>query len=589
MPSKAYIRDYFRRKRQGGPWGRARFKKAKRGGRFKSKYGRKRKRVSVPKRRMRKKALVRSRFHYAPKDKEVPLTFVNDEPLILRKPAIMLDKHAVNNEFDNDSKFLSGAAEPNFRFSCSLQAVKNQIKGYLQLYKEFKITGVTIKFTPTWTKGTVTKALKQRVMTQKVANEPAQYDPDGNVSHPPVDHSNKTITSDVPGRIPNGWFPRLYYRVPKFGQITDLRTMMPNQTIAREMGASSKSFLGPLTFRYVPKLYRTIFDASGMPITKAAGTTGWMPCDNAFDREFGGLDFCISPYPNFDWLSNESQTNSASAITGNGKANQIAAQVDDDGLHQRLFGIKEYNNRERVRFKNKLYADDRNSINDQYVTVTRTYHVLFRGRVTKYYNDEAWANGEYGLKPTPMAKIGFYHNKDRFWVKTGTTPQGETHTVDGVVRPKSVTPAYEWKTFPEFRDICMAGDTGMSRQDARHMMKDATNIMKSKNVLAMAALSYTRNDNQVNSSKVPSQHTDTLEQQNAKNYIFGTKQQAQDPMVDNPHTNPAMGDQDASRTTYADTFGETAIAADAPMRMDATEDAEPLPPKQENIPIHDET
>ena len=563
MPSKAYIRDYFRRKRQGGPWGRARFKKAKRGGRFKSKHGRKRKRVSVPKRRMRKKALVRSRFHLAPKAKEVPVTMVNDEPLILRKPLVMLTQHMFANSFPGKTNivgnqvnpnpnylpFLSGATEPNFRFKADLAAIAKQLKPYLSLYKEFKLTGVTIKFTPTWTKGTVTKALKQRVMTKHVPNV-KQVTNDGVVVTPAVDNSGQTVISEIPGRIPAGWFPRLYYRIPKFGQASDYRTMMPNQTMAREMGASSKSLMGPLTFKYVPRMYKNIFDSSGMPVTKTAGAVGWLPTDSAFQRKFGAMDFVISPYPNFDSLSNLSQRDlSATALTENDEI------LDDDPelnqFHKRIFGAGEFGNREATRARTKAYADDRNSVNDQYVTVTRTYHLLFRGRITKYYNDEAWASGDYDLKPTPMSKIGWYHNKDQTYIKTGKAPSGDSIDIDGVLHPKNVTPKEIHDEHREFRDIVMAADTGMSRQDARNMMKDASFMSNSQWNRAVRPISKVRTDALVRADQAG---TSSLLSFNDPP-LLGGKVQTQAPADGNLHVNPAMGDQDTTRTTQADTDG----------------------------------
>ena len=562
MPSKAYIRDYFRRKRQGGPWGRARFKKAKRGRRFKSKYGRKRKRVSVPKRRMRKKALVRSRFHLAPKAKEVPVTMVNDEPLIIRKPLVMLTQHMFANGFPgatvqqgsqtnpnpNYIPFLSGATEPNFRFKADLAAIAKQLKPYLQLYKEFKLTGVTLKFTPTWTKHTVTKALKQRVMTKHVANVDQTIVVNGVEQHNKIDNSGQTILSEIPGRIPAGWFPRLYYRIPKFGQASDYRTMMPNQTMAREMGASSKSILGPLTFKYVPRMYKNIFDSSGMPVTKTAGAVGWLPTDSAFQRKFGAMDFCISPYPNFDSLSNISQRDySNTALTPED-------EIEDPELnqfHKRIFGAGEFGNREAQRAKTKLYADDRNSVNDQYVTVTRTYHLLFRGRITKYYNDEAWASGDYDIKPTPMSKIGWFHNKDQAYIKTGKLISGDTVTVDGSLHPKNVTPQEQHNEHREFRDIVMAADTGMSRQDARSMMKDASFMSSAQWNRAVRPISKVRTDALVNATE--DGHISLLSWNESGN--LGGKTQTQAPADGNLHVNPAMGDQDTTRTTEADTDG----------------------------------
>lgn len=475
MPSKAYIRDYFRRKRQGGPWGRARFKKAKRGGRFKSKYGRKRKRVSVPKKRMRKKALVRSKFHYAPKDKEVPLTLVNDEPLIIQKPPVLLTHHRIQtlNEhgaavtsFDDKGAFLSGASEPNFRFTADLGAVQQQIKPYLQLYKEFKITGVTITFKPTWTRKGLMGALKQRMQTTVETDSP-----------------QTRVVSEIPGRIPSGWYPRVYYRIPKYGEMADFRTIMPNQAIAREMDASSKSLFGPLTFKYVPKMYKNTFDTSGMPITSVAGNVGWLPTDDAFKRQFGSMDFVISPYPNFDYLANPSHK-SAPGQTGN--------TADTAELHKRFFGGAEFDPREIERGQTKLYADDHNTTNDQYVIVNRTYHILMRGRKTKYYNDAAWASGDYGVKPTSMKKIGWYHNKSRIHDKTGLEiPAGEGQLGGNNL---SILPTQQHISHPEFRDITMAADTGMSREDARSVKKDAMRVTQERLDAALATLSDTRVD-----------------------------------------------------------------------------------------------
>lgn len=475
MPSKAYIRDYFRRKRQGGPWGRARFKKAGRRGRFKSKYGRKRKRVSVPKKRMRKKALVRSKFHYAPKDKEVPLTLVNDEPLILRKPPALLTAHKNIHQTDqgprssfgaDGAEFLSGAAEPNFRFTADLGAVQQQIKPYLQLYKEFKITGVTIKFKPTWTKKGLMSALKQRFQTTHQDSVEA-----------------RRIVSEVPARIPSGWYPRIYYRIPKFGEMADYRTMMPNQAIARELDASSKALFGPQTFKYVPKMYKNTFDTSGMPVTSIAGNVGWLPTDDAFKRQFGSMDFVISPYPNFDSLANQGLS------TREGTTDD---DPDTQELHNRFFGTAEFDTREGIRSLTKLYAEDYNTLNDQYVIVNRTYHILMRGRKTKYWNDEAWASGDYDVKPTDMKKIGWYHNKARIHEKTGLTIAAGKFQTDNNI---SVFPTQQHVSFPQFRDVTMAADTGMSREDARSVKKDAMRVTQERLDAALATLSNTRSDN----------------------------------------------------------------------------------------------
>lgn len=443
---------------------------------FKSKYGRKRKRVSVPKKRMRKKALVRSRFHYAPKDKEVPLTLVNDEPLIIQKPPALLTHHRIQTtnqygaavtSFDEAGAFLSGAAEPNFRFTADLGAVQQQIKPYLQLYKEFKITGVTITFKPTWTRKGLMSALKQRMQTTVE-----------------TDSAQTRVVSEIPGRIPSGWYPRVYYRIPKFGEMADFRTIMPNQTIAREMDASSKSLFGPLTFKYVPKMYKNTFDTSGMPITSVAGNVGWLPTDDAFKRQFGSMDFVISPYPNFDYLANPSHK-SAPGQTGN--------TSDTAELHKRFFGGAEFDPREVERGQTKLYADDHNTVNDQYVIVNRTYHILMRGRKTKYYNDEAWASGDYGVKPTSMKKIGWYHNKSRIHEKTGLEiAAGETQSDKNI----SVFPTQQHVSYPQFRDITMVSDTGMSREDARSVKKDAMRVTQDRLDAALATLSDTRADNQ---------------------------------------------------------------------------------------------
>lgn len=547
---------------------------------FKSKYGRKRKRVSVPKRRMRKKALVRSRFHLAPKAKEVPVTMVNDEPLIIRKPLVMLKQHMFANGFPGPTRqvggttiensnylpFLSGATEPNFRFKADLAAIAKQIKPYLQLYKEFKLTGVTIKFTPTWTKSTVTKALKQRVMTRHVANVDQVLVVNGQQQHNKVDNSGQTIISDIPGRIPAGWFPRLYYRIPKFGQASDYRTMMPNQTMAREMGASSKSLLGPLTFKYVPRMYKNIFDSSGMPVTQTAGAVGWLPTDSAFQRKFGAMDFVISPYPNFDSLSNISDRDrSATALTPEDEIED--PEIND--FHKRLFGAGEFGNREQQRAGDKVYCDDRNSVNDQYVTVTRVYHLLFRGRITKYYNDEAWASGDYDLKPTPMSKIGWFHNKDQTYLKTGKAPSGDTVSIDGNLHPKNVTPKEQHDKHREFRDIVMAADTGMSRQDARSMMKDASFMSSSQWNRAVKPISSVRTDALV---KASADANTSLLNYNGIQGSQGAKNQTQAPADGNLHVNPAMGDQDTTRTTQADTDG---MIVDEPA---AEEDRRPLMP-----------
>ena len=441
--------------------------------RFKSKYGRKRKRVSVPKNRMRKKALVRSKFHYAPKDKEVPLTLVNDEPLIIRKPPALLTSHKTEAGLNAqgqmthsfDLPFLSGAAEPNFRFTADLGAVQEQIKPYLQLYKEFKITGVTIKFKPTWTKKGLMGALKQRFRTS-----------DGN-------DDSTNIVSEVPCRIPSGWYPRIYYRIPKFGEMADYRTMMPNQAIARELDASSKSLFGPQTFRYVPKMYKNTFDTSGMPITTVAGNAGWFPTDDAFKRQFGSMDFVISPYPNFDYLAND-QLKVNEGLLGN--------DPDTDDLHNRFFGTSEFDTREGQRGQTRLYADDNNKLNDQYVIVHRTYHILMRGRKTKYWNDEAWANGDYDVKPTPMRKLGWYHNKSRAHDKTGKNIVQGTNQLGG--NNLSVLPTAQHVTYPQFRDISMAADTGMSREDARSVKRDAMMLTQARIDAALTTLSDTRTD-----------------------------------------------------------------------------------------------
>lgn len=469
MPSKAYIRDYYKRKRQGGPWGRARFKKARSGGRFKSKYGRKRKRVSVPKKRMRKKALVRSKFHYAPKDKEVPLTLVNDEPLILQKPPALLTNHRLKDENANTTwslPFLSGATEPNFRFLADLGAVQQQIRPYLQLYKEFKITGVTLTFKPTWTRKGLIEGLKQRVQTS-----------------PQTSITSRHVVSEIPCRIPSGWFPRIYYRLPKYGEMSDLRTMMPNQAMAREFDASSKSLLGPQTFKYVPKMYKNTFDSSGMPVTRVAGNVGWLPTDDAFKRSFGGMDFCISPFPNFDYLSNEFYK------MEHDESDDFEENPDTDNLHKRLFGNREMDHREEARDVTKNYADDSNPINDQYVIVNRTYHILMRGRKTKYWNDDAWASGDYDVKPTSMEKIGWFHNKRRVHEKTGL----DIMPGNGGEQPNvSVMPQKQHDEHPEFRDITMAADTGMSREDARSMKKDAMIPTDTRVASAVRALAETR-------------------------------------------------------------------------------------------------
>ena len=176
--------------------------------------------------------------------------------------------------------------------------------------------------------------------------------------------SNPMMSLLQTGRFPMGRLPRLYYRRPDFGELQDPETMTINRTQATTNGCSSKSMLSGrrLWFKYIPKCYDSCYDANGTAVkTRSYYNNNWFSFDEIEDTAFGGLDFMISPFPNFDGYSRRSE--------------------------------------------NPLTAEDGEVLNDHYVIVHRTYHILLRHKIKTRWNEDQYHTGDYTIRPTDMRRV----------------------------------------------------------------------------------------------------------------------------------------------------------------------------------------
>jgi hypothetical protein len=262
------------------------------------------------------------------------------------------------------------------------------------------ITGITITFKPTWNRKILSQGLKiQQVLANGDYKPPATWweqfaagaaagaGADG-LTPDAVTHaagliaardedaviSNEMLVSTM-GKVPYGAWPRLYAKHLDYGDSQNGATIMANQAQAKMRRASSVSLINgdKKTFRFVPKVFKTSRTADGLEITKPA-PAGWFPTDDIHLRRFGGMDFCISPFPNFDV-----QTEKDSRLVYDYKTGKWGKQ----GL--------------------KSQADDRTSLNDHQVVVRRTYHIKFRGR-KRHQTDlnERLKEADWNLKPTDL-------------------------------------------------------------------------------------------------------------------------------------------------------------------------------------------
>lgn len=344
----------------------------------------------VPKRTLSKKVAVKSRFFYSPPERECLMAFTNDQDLILRKPNYDPYINVGTTLAPNWHRPTGGVSETHFRFSPSVLSIQSQIEPYRAMYREMIITGITITFKPTWNRKILTEGLKiQQVLANGDYKNPATWwqqnvsgqgeafnHADALISARDSDAvlSNEMLVSTM-GKIPYGAFPRLYAKHLDYGDSQNGGTIMANQAQAKMRRAPSVSLINGTkkTYRFVPKMFKAARTADGLEITKPVAA-GWFPTDDIHLRRFGGMDFCISPFPNFDVQTEKDSRLVYDYNTGKWGPQGVPGQ-----------------------------QEDRTSLNDHQVIVRRTYHIKFRGR-KRHQTDlnEKLRDADWNLKPTDL-------------------------------------------------------------------------------------------------------------------------------------------------------------------------------------------
>lgn len=356
----------------------------------------------TPKRRLNTKLNVKDKhFFLSPQSREVALTLVNDEPLILKRPTYQqFQERHIYGHADTGSSTMqesdTGPAETHFRFSPAIDAVHKQLTAYRELYKEICICGVTLTFTPTWTRRSLTSGLKLTQILQDRITDASWTGAEH--THEDIDTTQFPMQIHSQGRIPYGLFPRLYWKHCDYGTSQDPSSIMCNKQIAMSMNAKSMSLSDgkKKTIKFVPKMFKTFRTTDGMEVSKPV-TAGWFPTDDIHKRQLGGVDILITPFPNFDYsiMATDPKNNDGSIAT-----HQIPdhnTETVTDTLNPDIKGQAPYH-------------DDGVEFNDQYVIVNRIYHIKLRGRK----NGAAINSFTQGtdIQPTHLYRTNVYNGKN---------------------------------------------------------------------------------------------------------------------------------------------------------------------------------
>lgn len=357
----------------------------------------------TPYRRLGTKLNVKDKhFFLAPQQREVALTLVNDNALILKKPWYgdkVVTQYYGSQEGTGDFEITStmGPSETHFRFSPSIDAVRKQLDAYLTLYKEICICGVTITFTPTWTRSSLTNGLKiTQVHKEHKTTNSGEAAAAQNPTHPGSNTSEHPVDITSQGRIPYGLYPRLYYKHLDYGTSQDPSSIMSNSNIAIAMNAKSHSLASgkKQTIRFVPKMFKTFRTSDGSEVSRPV-TAKWFPTDDIGKRTLGGMDFLITPFPNFDYnITSEVKTQTL-ASGGN-----FMTTMDGQTLASN---------------------DDDTEFNEQYVIVNRVYHIKVRGR--KDVRKKSFHDSH--IAPTNLDQTIQWIGPDLLPPKSDTTGNGE--------------------------------------------------------------------------------------------------------------------------------------------------------------------
>lgn len=450
-----------------------------------------------------------SRFFKVPMDREIAISCTNDCPLILAKPAFPTSAkfsypvsaagtlspgqswYTAGSQLTNES----GPSDTHFRITPDLRCVMNQIQPYLQLYKECFIAGVTVKIKPTWNRKILNEGLKVTSMIHEQLQDtiPRTNGIDYTINE------QRPVTGTSTCRIPYGQYPSLYYRKLPYAEATDPHTIMCNKSIAQVKGAKYLSLADGTTqtFRIVPQVYTESMTADGKKIQHPRNA-GWFPVDSIMDRKFGGMEFCIDQFPNFDGpqldptdsensivdVNNETTWPTVPDTLANLTQNPDLIDVPDSlgcmiGPGQELSSTEVYQiqggdiqEREHVgsfftfndskrKQLTKSRANDGIEYNEHYVIVNRTYHIKFRGRKV-FGKHSDW--GEYDLKPTDLDLVPQYY--DFATAMKTAVPGLDSEKVVSLNRDHSLKPMQYWlkKQLPQhtpdigqsgFQDIAM--------------------------------------------------------------------------------------------------------------------------------------